>query len=327
MQQGDLLVERSGGGPEQPVGRIGFVENRMPGAMVSNFVQVVRPDAEKVDAAYLGWALFELQRTGIIERVQQQSTQMRNLNWRDYQRLLLPWPQLPEQRRIAAAVRLADDAINKARAELETTRDLKRSLMSHVFERGLSPSTYTKPCKIHRCYTAQVPVHWDDDKLGKSLVLVEYGTNAPSNDYRSGYSVIAIPQVVAPHLTLTDVPYAEVPESEAAALRLMEDDVLMIRTNGNPEYIGKSTIVSKEVAETHTIFASYLIRVRASSDRLMGAYLNSLSRIPTWTQAGRCCRKYLCRQQQHRRTSDQAVSLPATTIGRAGARCLVARHG
>jgi type I restriction enzyme S subunit len=227
-----------------------------------------------VNAAFLGWALFELQRTGIVERVQQQSTQMRNLNWRDYQRLLLPWPQIEEQRCIALAVRVADDAIVKARAELETTRDLKRSLMSQVFERGLTTGTKTKPCQIHRCYTAEIPEHWDDDKLGKSLVLVEYGTNAPSNDDRGGYPVIAIPQVIAPHLTLTDVPYAEVLESEAVALRLMEDDVLLIRTNGNPEYIGKSTIVSKEVAGTHTIFASYLIRVRVDRDRLIGAYLN-----------------------------------------------------
>lgn len=274
LKKGDLLVERSGGGPEQPVGRIGFIEQDMSGATVSNFVQVLRPDAEKVDATFLGWALFELQRTGIVERVQQQSTQMRNLNWRDYQRLLLPWPEMDEQRNIAASLRLVDDAINKAQAELEATRDLKRSLMVHVFERGLVADIETKPYKIHRCYTAQIPTHWDDDKLGKSLTAVEYGTNAASNDYRGGYPVIAIPQVVAPHLALTDVPFAEVTESEAAALRLMVDDVLLIRTNGNPEYIGKSTIVSEEVAETHTIFASYLIRVRTDKDRLMGAYLN-----------------------------------------------------
>jgi type I restriction enzyme S subunit len=274
LRQGDLLVERSGGGPEQPVGRIGFIERDTPRSTVSNFVQVLRPDSQKVDASFLGWALFELQRTGIVERVQQQSTQMRNLNWRDYQRLVLPWPELDEQRRIAAALKLADEAIQKARAELEATRELKRSLVSHVFEKGLSPGVPTKPCKIHRCYTAMIPSHWDDDKLGKSLTLVEYGTNAPSNDYRGGYPVIAIPQVVAPHLTLTDVPFAEVAEGEAAALRLETDDVLLIRTNGNPDYIGKSTIVSKEVAAAHTIYASYLIRVRSKKDRLLGAYLN-----------------------------------------------------
>ena len=44
LQQGDLLVERSGGGPDQPVGRIGFIRSEMPGFTVSNFVQVLRPD-------------------------------------------------------------------------------------------------------------------------------------------------------------------------------------------------------------------------------------------------------------------------------------------
>ena len=123
LLQGDLLVERSGGGPDQPVGRIGFIERDMPRSTVSNFVQVLRPDPEKVDASFLGWALFELQRTGIVERVQQQSTQMRNLNWRDYQRLILPWPEVDEQRRIAAALKRADDAIQKTWAELAAARD------------------------------------------------------------------------------------------------------------------------------------------------------------------------------------------------------------
>lgn len=274
LLKGDLLVERSGGGPDQPVGRIGFIERDMPGLTASNFVQVLRPDPEKVDASFLGWVLFELQRTGIVERVQQQSTQMRNLNWRDYLRLQMPWPEIDEQRRISATIRLADDAIQKAQAELDATRDLKHSLVNYVFEHGLSSGAPKKPCKIHRCYTAQVPEHWNVDRLGKSLCLVEYGTNAPSNDYQGGYPVIAIPQVVAPHLILSDVPFAEVTAGEAAALRLEADDVLLIRTNGNPDYIGKSTIVSVEVASTHTIYASYLIRVRSIKDKLLGAYLN-----------------------------------------------------
>lgn len=137
LKRGDLLVERSGGGPDQPVGRIGFIVEDMPGTTVSNFVQVVRPDPDMVNPEFLGWTLYELQRTGIIERVQQQSTQMRNLNYRDYLRLLLPWPELKEQRRIAAAINLADEAIAKARTELDTTRELKRSLLSQLIQKGI----------------------------------------------------------------------------------------------------------------------------------------------------------------------------------------------
>lgn len=189
-------------------------------------------------------------------------------------KMTLSTPEVNEQRRIASALKLSDYAILKAKAELEVTRDLKRSLMAQVFESGLSPSVKKKSYKIHRCYSASVPSHWDTEPLGKNLVLVEYGTNAPSNDYQSGYPVIAIPQVVAPNLSLTNVPFAEVSESEAAALRLITDDVLLIRTNGNPEYIGKSTIVSAEVGATQTIFASYLIRLRTDKEKLLGAYLN-----------------------------------------------------
>ncbi len=210
-----------------------------------------------------------------FSKTSQQTTGLGNYSWGAVKKLPLRFPVDPdEQRRIAAALKLADDAIAKARAELEATRELKRSLMTQVFENGLAPSVSKKPYKIHRCYTASIPAHWDTEPLGKSLVLVEYGTNAPSNDYQSGYPVIAIPQVVAPHLSLTDVPFAEVSETEAAALRLITDDVLLIRTNGNPEYIGKSTIVSEEVGTRHTIFASYLIRLRTDKEKLLGAYLN-----------------------------------------------------
>lgn len=155
LQKGDLLVERSGGGPDQPVGRIGFIVEDISGGTVSNFVQVLRPDPKKVDPEFLGWVLYELQRTGIIERVQQQSTQMRNLNWRDYQRLLLPWPEPTEQRRIAVALKLADDAIAKAKAELEATRELKRSLMRHLFVNGI-PTADKKQLTI----IGELPARW-----------------------------------------------------------------------------------------------------------------------------------------------------------------------
>ena len=87
LKKGDLLLERSGGGPSQPVGRIAFVQSDLPGCAFSNFVQVLRPNQEKIDPGFLGWALFELNRSGVAERLQHQTTQMRNLEYRDYLRV------------------------------------------------------------------------------------------------------------------------------------------------------------------------------------------------------------------------------------------------
>jgi type I restriction enzyme, S subunit len=51
--------------------------------------------------------------------------------------LAVPLPDPDEQRRIAAALKLADDAIAKTKAELEATRELKRSLMQTLFVSGM----------------------------------------------------------------------------------------------------------------------------------------------------------------------------------------------
>ena len=80
----DLLLERSGGGPTQPVGRVGFIARDLPGYWFSNFVQLLRPDPTKVDPDLLGWFLLRLNQSGIVERLQHQTTQMRNLDFRDY---------------------------------------------------------------------------------------------------------------------------------------------------------------------------------------------------------------------------------------------------
>lgn len=271
----DWLLFVGSNGTQDRIGDSVLIEENRPMVFASFLVGIQPKDQDRLQSDFFAsWMRLHLVHE-IFSKTSQQTTGLANFSWGAVKRLPVRFPSCTdEQRRIAAALKLADDAIDKARRELDAARNLKRSLMAHVFERGLVAGVPTKPCKIHRCYTAHIPAHWEDKKLGKSLTHVEYGTNAASNDYRGGYPVIAIPQVVAPHLTLTDVPFAEVPEGEASALRLMADDVLLIRTNGNPEYIGKSTIVSSEVANIHTIYASYLIRLRSDKDRLLGAYLN-----------------------------------------------------
>lgn len=71
--------------------------------------------------------------------------------------LTLATPDFDEQRRIAAALKLADDAIQKARAEFDATRELRRSAASEMLEKGM-PGRHTNhlPTK-HWIY----PAGWD----------------------------------------------------------------------------------------------------------------------------------------------------------------------
>lgn len=132
LRSGDILLERSGGGPDQPVGRVGFIKSDLGWFWVSNFVQVLRPDAELINSSYLGWILFELQRTGIVQRFQQQSTQMRNLNFRDYLRMKVPVPPPKIQDSIADAINAATQSVACLVSEVEAAKRVKDAMLQSL---------------------------------------------------------------------------------------------------------------------------------------------------------------------------------------------------
>ena len=130
LTKGDILVERSGGGPEQPVGRVILVHEDMPGYGFGNFVHRLRPNSEVVVPAYLRWLLHELHRSGLVERLQHQTTQMRNLDFRDYMRVWLPCPPTcQEQLAVAHVIDQCDALIIKAKTMLGIKGSLHRDEM------------------------------------------------------------------------------------------------------------------------------------------------------------------------------------------------------
>lgn len=129
LKPGDILLERSGGGPEQPVGRVGFIKSNLGWFWVSNFVHVLRPKEDLINSQYLGWVLFELQRTGMVERFQQQSTQMRNLNYRDYLRMKVPVPPPTIQKSIADAIDAATQTVASLVDEVAAAKRVKEAML------------------------------------------------------------------------------------------------------------------------------------------------------------------------------------------------------
>jgi type I restriction enzyme, S subunit len=132
-KKGDILLERSGGGPDQPVGRVGFVDSSMQGYAFSNFLHLLRPDSDRIHQHFLGWILWQINRTKRILRLEQQTTQMRNLNYRDYLSMPLPVPSYPEeQKAIAHVLDAVDTMIEQTHETIESVAALRRSLMQQL---------------------------------------------------------------------------------------------------------------------------------------------------------------------------------------------------
>jgi type I restriction enzyme, S subunit len=274
VRRNDILVERSGGGPNQPVGRVAMVRDEMPETGFANFVQLLRPDAESIVPGLLLWTLHQYNRSGLVERLQHQTTQMRNLDLRDYMKILLPVPSDPvEQARIADTLKAADDHIRALEDQIRKAERVKKGLVEQGTTLGLDAKAPSRALTRYRCAFI-CNANWDQVELRRLKPQIDYGTNQASNDQRAGVPVIAIPQVLASRFALSELPYADISTQERESLSLRPHDVLLVRTNGNPSYIGRSTVIPEGVLKMLTVFASYLIRVRVDEKRMRGAFLN-----------------------------------------------------
>jgi type I restriction enzyme S subunit len=99
LRKGDILIEKSGGSPDQPVGRVLFYDLKGEHTC-SNFISILRP-SKHVEAKFLYYSLCNLYEKGVVRNYQQQTTGIINLQLGEYLRESIYLPPLPEQKKIA----------------------------------------------------------------------------------------------------------------------------------------------------------------------------------------------------------------------------------
>ena len=95
LQEGDILVEKSGGSEDQPVGRVALLTSDVLQESTlgySNFIHKIRLDKAQVNPEYAFYFLRTMYRIGMTESMQSQTNGIRNLSMSSFlnQHLLLP---------------------------------------------------------------------------------------------------------------------------------------------------------------------------------------------------------------------------------------------
>ena len=126
MSDGDLMLERSGGGPGTPVGRVALIEGLGP-VYCNNFCQQLRVDSDRCLPGYALRALWYRYLRGVTARLEHQTTGIRNLDYAAYLALPLPLPSLDEQAAIVEALDGVEARIERAREERARLESLQTS--------------------------------------------------------------------------------------------------------------------------------------------------------------------------------------------------------
>ena len=137
LRAGDILLERSGGGPSQPVGRVCIFDGDSEPHVFGNFCQRLRVDADVCENAFLFWYLYAFHSTGQTASYQRRTTGIRNLEYRRYIAQSIPLPPMPVQRKIAAKAKEKMDTVERAEAatheQLDAINALSASYLRMAF--------------------------------------------------------------------------------------------------------------------------------------------------------------------------------------------------
>jgi type I restriction enzyme, S subunit len=116
-----------------------------------------------------------------------------------------------------------------------------------------------------------IPKNWRWVSVGEIASEFRYGTSAKCSYETSGEPVLRIPNIKNGRISIEDLKFGLLPAHEVEALRLRLGDILMVRSNGSLELVGRPALV-----ETHAVgycYAGYLVRVRTSTTHLYAPYL------------------------------------------------------
>ena len=140
LQAGDILLEKSGGGPKQPVGRVClFLGDAVPHAF-GNFIARLRP-GKAVFSEYLFYYLWQFHSSGKTSHYQKQTTGIRNLEFKRYLTIPVPVCSIEEQRHIVDQLSRAEGIVRLRRQAQQKAAALIPAIFVDMFD---DPATNLK---------------------------------------------------------------------------------------------------------------------------------------------------------------------------------------
>ncbi len=233
---GDTLVSLSNS--KDLVGKVCFV-NLLPEPMtLGTFILALRPNKTAIIAEYLFYYLASFHVQSKLRALARQTTNIANLSVNDLLNILIPIPPLPVQEQIVQILQKADEIRRKRQEAVAIADATILSIFNEMFNGK----------------------DWLVDELGNHLKETRYGTSQKLSVIPQGYPVLRIPNVIGGEINTENMKYlAEIKPDERNKLILKKGAILLVRTNGNRDYVGRCAVF--DLPEDY-LFASYLIRLR-----------------------------------------------------------------
>lgn len=165
LKKGDLIIEKSGGGDNQPVGRVvRFTLNEA--ALCSNFMEVLRPKENVLNPSFGAFLMYSLWARRIVFNSIKQTTGIQNLDMDSYLDYKVSIPSIEIQCRIVdfleKETEFIDNLIAVKEKQIQLLIEKRQAIISHAVTKGINPNVKLRDSGIE--WLGEIPEHWEIER-------------------------------------------------------------------------------------------------------------------------------------------------------------------
>ena len=289
FENGDLLVAKIT--PSFENGKQAIAQINAPFGYATTEVIPIQEIEGISDKFYLHFVLLHPEIRKELAQKMDGSTGRQRLRKDILESKQIPFPPLPEQRRIAHVLSAVQTAIEQQARLIALTRELKAALMRQLFTEGLPadrPHRSSRPVRSQKMTDiGLVPEDWEATTLGKLTTpngLIQtgpFGSQLHKSDYQDeGIPVVNPTHMIGNRINHKDLPKINADKAKELGKHLLKAGDIVFGRRGE---IGRHGLVTSDEDGWLCGTGSFLVRVRKSHiDNRFLSYYFSLPQIVVW---------------------------------------------
>ena len=256
LKFGDIIIEKSGGSPNQPVGRVVYFDIVEKEYFTNNFTSILRPKSDN-NSKYVFYLMRHLYDTRKVLKFQNQTTGIINLKLSDYlkQTVVKLSSNINEQNKI---VNILDKLDNKILLRQEQLKELSNVIKSRFYE--MFGDLFENPYSFPIVHLSEIAEYYNGLTY-KPEMVVEDG---------SGTIVLRSSNIQDSKLDFNDIVRVNIQAKEKNIVR--KNDILMCSRNGSERLVGKTAIIN---TTEKMYFGAFMMLIRSKYFEFLQQYFQT----------------------------------------------------
>lgn len=182
---------------------------------------MLRANKTTMNAYYFNYLCNFYRGKGVFVGLAARAVGQSSINQGKLKALEIPLPPLPEQQKIVSVLSAIQEAKEKTENVIQATKELKKSMMKHLFTYGPVPLEDAEKVPLKETEIGMIPEHWEVKKLG-DIATQRKESVTPLDDGKSKY--IGLEHIDSGYSRLQR--YGVENEVKSSKFKFYKDDIL-----------------------------------------------------------------------------------------------------